>query len=82
LIERENDAQQIAMLRRELLNSIDNLSRQQTPPTQVIEEILLLSRAVAAHLNPQLVSHVRARLAQQTTGRCTLRPIEKSIGEK
>jgi hypothetical protein len=69
LIERENDAQQIAALRRELLTSIDNLSRQAGPPAQVIEEILLLSRAIAAHLSPQLVSQVRGRLAQQSASR-------------
>jgi hypothetical protein len=66
LLERENDAQQIVQLRSELLARIDNLCRQQPLPPQGIEEILLLSRAIAAHLSPQLVSQVRARLAQQT----------------
>lgn len=66
LLERENDAQQIDTLRRELLSRIDNLAGQRMAPSPANDEVLLLCRAVAAHLNPQLVTQVRARLAQQS----------------
>lgn len=66
LLERENDAQQIDCLRRELLSRIDNLAGQRMAPSPVSEEVLHLCRAVAAHLNPQLVAQVRAKLAQQS----------------
>lgn len=66
LLERENDAQQIDALRRELLARIDNMAGQRIVPSPASDEVLLLCRAVAAHLNPQLVAQVRARLAQQS----------------
>lgn len=66
LLERENDAQQIDALRRELLSRFDHLSGQRMAPASANDEMLLLSRAIAAHLNPQLVAQVRARLAQQS----------------
>jgi hypothetical protein len=69
LLERESNADQIGILRRELLESINNLARQRSAPMQDFEEILLLCRAIASHNNPQLVAQVRARLAQQAAGR-------------
>ena len=66
LLERENDAQQIDALRRELLSRIDNLAGQRMAPSPASEETLHLCRAVAAHLSPQLVAQVRAKLAQQS----------------
>jgi hypothetical protein len=69
LLERESDADQIAILRRELLESIDNLARQGSAPVKDFEEILLLCRAIASHANPQLVSQVRAQLARTAAGR-------------
>lgn len=65
LIERENDAQQLDAVRRELLTRLDGLAAQRLQPNASNDELLLLCRAVAAHLNPQLVAQVRAKLAQQ-----------------
>lgn len=65
LIERENDAQQLDALRRELLARLDGLAVQRPQANVNHDELLLLCRAVAAHLNPQLVAQVRAKLAQQ-----------------
>lgn len=65
LIERENDAQQIDALRRELLTRIDGFAVQCSQRSVGNDELLLLSRAIAAHLSPQLVTQVRAKLAQQ-----------------
>lgn len=70
LLERENDSQQLAALRAELLERMDCLavpSLQSTPTGTV--ETLLLCRAIGAHLNPQLVAQVRARLTQVQEGR-------------
>ncbi|MDA8384315.1 MAG: hypothetical protein M0037_14905, partial [Betaproteobacteria bacterium] len=63
---REIDAQQIDTLRRELLSRIDDLAGKRMAPFPASEETLHLCRAVAAHLNPQLVAQVRAKLAQQS----------------
>lgn len=65
LIERESDAAQLDNLRRELLARIDGVAAQRAQPSASHDELLLLSRAIAAHLSPQLVSQVRAKLAQQ-----------------
>lgn len=68
LIEQEHQAEQVRMLRIELLARFDNLPPAPVPSTVLspaIEEILLLSRATAAHLNPQLVAQVRAKLGLQ-----------------
>lgn len=71
LIEQEHQAEQIAQLRTELLARLDRLAVA-TPAAPAasspLDEILLLSRATAAHLNPQLVAQVRARLAGQQPG--------------
>lgn len=68
LIEQEHQAEQVANLRTELLARLDRLFIK-TPigggPSPILEEILLLSRATAAHLNPQLVAQVRARIASK-----------------
>ena len=65
LVERENDALQIAALREELLARLDRLAVPAlpvaSPPSHA--EVLLLCRAVAAHLHPQLVAQVHAKLA-------------------
>ena len=71
LIEQEHRGEQVAQLRTELLARLDSLSF--APPTApapslALDEILLLSRATAAHLNPQLVAQVRAKLAGQQPG--------------
>ncbi len=69
LIEQEHQANQVSELRAELLARIDNLTTALAPaspvPFQALDEILLLSRATAAHLNPQLVTQVRAKLINQ-----------------
>lgn len=68
LIEQGHRADEVSLLRVELLARFDSLTpalaRSPTPPP-AIEEILLLSRATAAHLNPQLVAQVRAKLNNQ-----------------
>jgi hypothetical protein len=66
LIEQEHQAEQIALLRGELLIRLDRLVpiSQANPATSpVLDELLLLVRAMAAHLNPQMVAQVRMRLA-------------------
>ena len=65
LVERENDALQLASLREELLARLDRLAVPELPAVAPSgqAEMLLLCRAVAAHLNPQLVAQVRAKLA-------------------
>lgn len=71
LIEQEHQATQISLLRNELLARLDNLSLAaptSARPCPVLDEILLLSRATAAHLNPQLVAQVRAKLIGQQQG--------------
>lgn len=64
LLEREHDALQLAALRAELLSRLDRLAVPAPPATshQAQAEVLLLCRAVATHLNPQLVAQVRAQL--------------------
>lgn len=62
LIEQEHQAEQISQLRHELLAKLDQLTPAAPPRSPSLDEILLLCRATAAHLNPQLVSQVRARL--------------------
>lgn len=61
LLEREHEVEQIDNLRRELLDRLEVLTGRTT--TSHGEEVVLLCRAVAAHLNPQLVAQVRSRLA-------------------
>lgn len=63
IIEREHDAEQLARLRTELLTKLDSLA---TPAAQTNtnDEVLLLCRAIATHLQPQLVAQVRAKMAQ------------------
>jgi hypothetical protein len=71
LIEQEHQAEQLALLRNELLAKLDRLipMEQVNPaPSQAFNETLLLIRAIAAHLNPQLVAQVRAKLAIQQQG--------------
>lgn len=68
LIEQEHHAEQLASIRTELLAKLDHLAA--TPaapplPIPVLHEMLLLNRAIAAHLNPQLVAQVRAKLTNQ-----------------
>ena len=74
LIEQEHQAEQITQLRTELLARLDQMNLaapQPAAPSPVMDEILLLSRATAAHLNPQLVAQVRAKLAAQQHGEFT-----------
>jgi hypothetical protein len=71
LIEQEHQADQVTQLRLELLNRLDHMTL--TSPllpqqSTEINEILLLSRATASHLNPQLVAQVRAKLAAPQQG--------------
>lgn len=71
LIEQEHQAEQVTQLRTELLDRLDKMilaALQTAAPSPVMDEILLLSRATAAHLNPQLVAQVRAKLAAQQQG--------------
>lgn len=70
LLERENDSQQLAALRIELLERMDRLAVPSLPSTTAgTMETLLLCRAIGAHLNPQLVAQVRARLTLAQEGR-------------
>lgn len=75
LLERQNDALQLTTLRDELLERMDRLAQPGQLSTASAatgttgNEVLLLCRAVAAHLNPQLVAQVRARMAQAQEGR-------------
>jgi hypothetical protein len=65
LIEQEHQAEQVERLRSELLARLDRLTPAAAPSpalSPALDETLLLSRAIAAHLNPQLVAQVRARL--------------------
>lgn len=66
-LERENEGLQLAALRGELLSRLDSLALTAVPAAAPVShaEVLLLCRAVAAHLNPQLVAQVRAKLASQ-----------------
>jgi hypothetical protein len=71
LIEQEQQAEQVASLRTELLVRLDRLTMAAPAvplSSPALDEILLLSRATAAHLNPQLVAQVRAKLAGQQQG--------------
>jgi hypothetical protein len=71
LIEQEHQAEQVSQLRTELLDRLDKMvlaAPQPAAPSPAMDEILLLSRATAAHLNPQLVAQVRAKLAAQQPG--------------
>lgn len=71
LIKQEHQAEQLALLRSELLARLDRLmpaAPTSHAPSSALDEILLLSRATAAHLNPQLVAQVRAKLAGQQQG--------------
>lgn len=71
LIEQEHQAGQLTQLSNELLTRLDRLmptAPASPAPSPAIDEILLLSRATAAHLNPQLVAQVRAKLASQQPG--------------
>lgn len=65
LLERESDAQQLQALRDELLARLDRLAVPVLPPVAAPSsaEMLLLCRAIATHLNPQLVAQVRAKVA-------------------
>lgn len=71
LLEQEHQAEQVALLRSELVAKLDHLT-QTTSSNEVasptLDEILLLSRATAAHLNPQLVAQVRVKLANPNHG--------------
>jgi len=62
LIEREHQAEQLTALHDKLLGRIDRLAQATTQSAPAHEEILLLCRAIAAHLNPQLVAQVRTKL--------------------
>ena len=64
LIEQEHQAEQITCLRSELLIKLDSIAKIASAPATISDEMLLLSRAIAAHLNPQLVAQVRAKLSQ------------------
>jgi uncharacterized membrane protein YccC len=68
LIEREHEAEQITALRQELMARLDQLAQPEKPVASHSDELLLLCRAVAAHLNPQLVAQVRAKLNHVTPG--------------
>ena len=71
LIETEYQTEKVAQLRTELLARLDTLALaapQAAAPSTSLDEILLLARATAAHLNPQLVAQVRAKLANQQQG--------------
>lgn len=74
LIEQEHQAEQVQQLRTELLDRLDKMvpaAPQTGTPSPAMDEILLLSRATAAHLNPQLVAQVRAKLSAQQPGAST-----------
>ena len=64
LVEQEHQAEQITCLRTELLNKLENIAKTSTVPSATSDEMLLLIRAIAAHLSPQMVAQVRAKLTQ------------------
>tara|TARA_R110001592_G_scaffold141033_1_gene362282 strand:- start:7209 stop:7517 length:309 start_codon:yes stop_codon:yes gene_type:complete len=64
LLERQLDEAQLEQLRSELITKLDLISQVNTSDQAAWSEILQLSRAIASHLNPHIVSHVRAKLAQ------------------
>jgi len=71
LIEQEHQAEQVRQLRTELLarlDQMDSAALQPATPSPALDEILLLVRATAAHLNPHLVAQVRAKIANQQPG--------------
>ena len=71
LIEQEHQAQQVSQLRVEVLGRLNELvsaTPKATVPWTAVDELLLLARATAAHLSPQLVAQVRAELASQQPG--------------
>jgi hypothetical protein len=64
LVQQEHQATQIKELRRELLSRLDALSAPSAATASPAkDELLLLVRAIATHLNAQLVAQVHARLA-------------------
>lgn len=70
LVEQEHQAEQIRQLRTELFARLDQLTAasaaaQSLATPSSLDEVLLLTRATAAHLNPHLVAQVRAKLALQ-----------------
>lgn len=68
LVENEHQVEQIEQLRAELLTKLDQSAPVAPIASPLLDEILLLARGIAAHLNPQLVAQVRARLATQQQG--------------
>jgi hypothetical protein len=74
LIEQEHQAEQVNLLRIELLSKLEHLSSASAHSpieSPALAELVLLSRAIAAHLHPQLVSQVRAKLSSQQVGAST-----------
>lgn len=64
LIEQEHRSEQVTLLRTELLSRLSKMGGVAPASTSETQEILLLCRAIAAHVNPQLVAQVRAKLNQ------------------
>jgi hypothetical protein len=67
VIERESEALGIEQLRREILEKL--AEREPSGPSAassaVLDEVLLLAQGIAAHLHPQLVAQVKAKLGQR-----------------
>lgn len=74
VLENENQGEQAAQLQKEVLSRLDQMN---LPPSSysaqslMLDELLLLNRAIAAHLHPQLVSRVQSKLAAQQLGGST-----------
>lgn len=61
LLERESEMHHIEQLHQEILAKVAALGP--AAATEAPAELLHLARAIAAHLNPQLVAQVQAKLA-------------------
>lgn len=66
LIEHEHQNIQFSIFKSELLSKLELLSAESQKSSCIIDllEIKLLCRSIASHLNPQLVTQVRAKLPQ------------------
>jgi len=67
LVEREHEVDQIENVRHELLNRINQMAELNIQTALVDAEVVLMCRAIATHLNPQLVAQTLAKLKGMTS---------------
>ena len=65
LVERKNSTDQFDQMQKEILDRLDTVITHIRTKPAAGPELLLLCRGIAAHISPQLVAQVRAKLAQQ-----------------